>query len=343
MKGNIDDRLIERYVNGNMTDDDRAVIGEWAGLSPENAGFLADLKKIRQDIDTLASMRKIDSVAALREIKRKIGTGRQQKRKMAGSVFGKILSAWKNIAAIIVIPVLLLAVYRMTGRSDSRPSGWTEVASPYGVTSSFLLPDSTVVQLNSHSRLVYPSMFTGRERVVELDGEAYFRVKADRTRPFTVRCSDIGVRATGTEFNVLEYGNGNVAASLCSGTIDIVKENGLGLECLAVLEPGQTAFYDSTAGKISETDRNIEKYVAWTGGRMVFAEDSLKTVLETLERTYGVRFIMKIEDYGSYLYTGTFVRPSLDRILKYIEMTTPIEFCRKELGGEETIEVRDRI
>ena len=61
-----------------------------------------------------------------------------------------------------------------------------------------------------------------------------------------------------------------------------------------------------------------------------------------LERAYGVRFIMKAKDYGKYLYTGTFVKPSLDRILKYIEMTTPIEFHRNVLGTEETIEVRDR-
>lgn len=342
MKGELDDRLIERYVSGNETDEDRIAIEEWAGLSRDNAAFLADLKKISQDIDMLSAMKRIDSMSALKEVKRKLGLEHRQRHGKAGIVLGKILTVWKNVAAVIIVPVLLLSVYRMSDRDHGQSVGWTEVASPYGVTSSFQLPDSTVVQLNSHSRLTFPTAFEGKERIVELDGEAFFRVKADKSRPFIVRCSDIGVRATGTEFNVLKHGNGNVTASLCNGSIDMVKAFDGRWESLVSLVPGQTAFYYSSADEVLWTDRNIEKYIAWIDGKVVFSEDSLEAVLEMLERAYGVRFIMKAKDYGKYLYTGTFVKPSLDRILKYIEMTTPIEFHRNVLGTEETIEVWDR-
>ena len=67
MKGELDDRLIERYVSGNETDEDRIAIEEWAGLSRDNAAFLADLKKISQDIDMLSAMKRIDSMSALKE------------------------------------------------------------------------------------------------------------------------------------------------------------------------------------------------------------------------------------------------------------------------------------
>ena len=334
MKAGIEDRLIAKYVTGSMTDDERIEIEEWASESDANRKFLEDVSDIRRDIDMLSAMSRIDSRMAWKKV-----SGKSWNK----SSFRNLLSLWKNVAAVIVLPLLAVSLYAFMKNSESVPADrWNEVISPYGLVSTVVLPDSTVVHLNSKSRLRYPSEFKGKERLVELEGEAYFDVAASREYPFIVACSSVAVRATGTEFNVFEHENGDVAVSLCDGHVELMRIIDEGRSVIGILSPGQTAFYDKAGNKISLSDQNIEKYTGWKDGMIVFAEDSLGDVLGRLARTYDVHFDLDADIDDSYLYTGTFESPSLDRILRYIEMTTPVTFVRETSGTDMVIEVHGR-
>lgn len=76
---------------------------------------------------------------------------------------------------------------------------------PRGETFKVVLSDGTEVFLNSDSRLAYPTVFKGKERVVSLEGEAYFKVTKDAKHPFIVKSGNLQVRVLGTEFNVRSY------------------------------------------------------------------------------------------------------------------------------------------
>ena len=80
---------------------------------------------------------------------------------------------------------------------------FNEVTAPYGTVSTLTLPDSSKVWLNAGSTLKYPTAFTSNVREVEMSGEAYFEVHADKKHPFIVSTGDLKVTATGTAFNVL--------------------------------------------------------------------------------------------------------------------------------------------
>ena len=82
---------------------------------------------------------------------------------------------------------------------------YNEVTAPYGMVSSLTLPDSSKVWLNAGSTLKYPTAFTSNVREVEMSGEAYFEVHADKEHPFIVNTGDLKVTATGTAFNICSF------------------------------------------------------------------------------------------------------------------------------------------
>ena len=87
---------------------------------------------------------------------------------------------------------------------------------------SLTLPDGTKVQLNSKSTRLYPQEVTGDSRSVFLLGEANFKVKPDKKRPFIVKSNDLQITALGTEFNVSAYPESQeIATTLISGSIRV--------------------------------------------------------------------------------------------------------------------------
>jgi transmembrane sensor len=107
---------------------------------------------------------------------------------------------------------------------------------PRGRNFYVLLSDGTEVWLNAESRLSYPSRFDEDERIVELEGEAYFKVASDKAHPFIVRTSRFNTRVLGTEFNVKAHQDDTPYVTLVSGSVRI-KASRSGEE--VSLHPGQ--------------------------------------------------------------------------------------------------------
>ena len=85
-----------------------------------------------------------------------------------------------------------------------------------------ILPDGTHVWINSASQLRYPTAFTGNNRIVELEGEAYFEVTHDRQKPFKVKVGDLFVNVLGTKFNIMAYSDEpSVQTTLVNGSVEL--------------------------------------------------------------------------------------------------------------------------
>lgn len=98
---------------------------------------------------------------------------------------------------------------------------------PRGETFKVVLSDGTEVLLNSDSRLSYPTVFKGKERVVSLEGEAYFNVTKNTEHPFIVKSGNVQVRVLGTEFNMCSYTPDNVRVTLIEGKVAVSDTCGL--------------------------------------------------------------------------------------------------------------------
>ena len=91
---------------------------------------------------------------------------------------------------------------------------------PAGQRAQLILQDGTEVWLNAKSKLIYPARFTGEKRQVEVEGEAFFKVAKDPSRPFIVSTHDVDMKVLGTQFNVYSYPEtGYVQTSLLEGSV----------------------------------------------------------------------------------------------------------------------------
>ena len=91
-----------------------------------------------------------------------------------------------------------------------------------GMECLITLSDGTRVHLNAETRLTYPVCFSSKERIVQIEGEAYFDVAPDKEHPFIVKTSHTSIRVTGTSFNVRAYADEDTeSTTLISGTVRI--------------------------------------------------------------------------------------------------------------------------
>ena len=162
---------------------------------------------------------------------------------------------WQSAAAILFL-LLASSVYLSTVGTKAETDLLQQYI-PIAEMRSLTLPDGTKVQLNSKSTLLYPHEFTGDSRSVFLLGEANFKVKPDKKRPFIVKSNDLQITALGTEFNVSAYPESQeIATTLISGSIR-VDYNNLNNKCHSPIPTNSLP--------ITETIRNmISPIRIWT-------------------------------------------------------------------------------
>lgn len=185
--------------------------------------------------------------------------------------------------------------------------GLNEVVIPYGKKSQLVLEDGTKVWLNAGSKMAFPTKFTGKERVVFLEGEAYFDVVHNEKVPFLVNTNDITVKVLGTKFNLLAYGaDHHTETVLIEGKVTVRKRSALGLlDQETVIHPFQKATYDKEDKTITVADEpDVELDVAWTEGLLKFSHQNLRQVLIKLQRFYNVQFVYDV-NFATYdIITG---------------------------------------
>ena len=237
----------------------------------------------------------------------------------------KLFLWMRNAAAILTFPLLMASLYLWNNSSFSPlAEEWIEITSAKGLVSKIVLPDSSIVWLNSASTLRYPRIFTGNHREVSLNGEAYFRVKADKKNRFDVNMpQEVTISAYGTEFNVASYKNSTfIEAVLAKGSIEIQKNHA----SKVILKEGEKAMFNKANGTITVKPADMEKATSWREGKLVFRRTGLKELLEKLSRQYNVYFIVQGNSLANYEFSATFIDESLIEILDILCYTAPMSY-----------------
>ncbi|HJT73049.1 MAG TPA: FecR domain-containing protein [Chitinophaga sp.] len=168
---------------------------------------------------------------------------------------------------------------------------YNTLTTPRGGQFQVRLPDGTKVWLNAASMLRYPTSFTGRERMVELSGEAYFEVAKNTALPFKVKIGHQGtVEVLGTHFNVDAYPDElNINTTLLEGAVRVSAEQNQ-----VVLKAGQQAQMAngrSQEGITVVNNADVDKVMAWKNGLFNFDNVSLKEVMRELARWYDIQIV----------------------------------------------------
>jgi len=158
------------------------------------------------------------------------------------------------------------------------------LSTPKGGQYSVTLSDGTKVWLNAASSLSYPASFTGKERRVELVGEAYFEVHHNASQPFIVSTRGQQIRVLGTSFNVNAYQDENkTVTTLVNGRVQLSRE---GNNEAPQLHPGEQSVLAGAGFEIAEVDASL--FVAWKDGQFRFKATPLTEVMRQVERWYNL-------------------------------------------------------
>ena len=215
--------------------------------------------------------------------------------------------------------------YHQDSLQQETPEEWHILRIPRGGEYTLVLEDGSRVWLNSASELRYPVRFTGKNRQVTLEGEAYFEVARNEARPFIVQSGKQRVEVLGTSFDVTAYeGEPGIYTTLLQGSVEVSGEKGKQL-----LKPGQQAIYTEKGIEVKEV--NAALYCSWIQDRFVFVSEELEAVTRKLERWYDVSFFFAGESLKIKRFSGSIPKYSdLSKVLKMLELTTNIRFKKTD-------------
>ncbi|MEN8227960.1 MAG: FecR domain-containing protein [Bacteroidota bacterium] len=251
--------------------------------------------------------------------------GLSKKRVSASNKPGVKIRVWHYAAAIALLISVLGAFFTGSIFNQDDLISVNEIVVPKGQIKNILLPDETLVFLNSDTKLSYNGNFGKKNREVTLEGEAYFDVKHHPSKPFIVHTCENEIKVLGTAFNVKAYPDRNIhRVSLERGKVMISDQY---LESYA-LSPNQTYLLirDTRSAKTFKTD-NVEDYSSWTQGKIILRNHRFSDIAKDLERSHKVIIDIQDKQILDTRYTGEFSRDdNIRTIMEIISLTSHFKF-----------------
>ncbi|MGH7471900.1 MAG: FecR family protein [Longimicrobiales bacterium] len=314
MKERNDFSELDRYLSGESTPDEKARMEARA----------------RQDADLRELLRAVP--AALRDDGVSWDGERAWQRHVAGRLV-RPRALWQRtvltIAAAIVIVLGIGVSFRTWSAQRAAPSvtiHQTAVAERRTIP----LPDGSRVVLAASSRLRVPDEFARDSRSLELEGEAFFDVVADATKPFIVLTRNAQTRVLGTSFVVSEYRADRVAELVVvTGRVEFGSRR---WGRPSVLTPGQAARVSEDGALVIRNDIDVNDRMAWMEGRLVFRAVSFDAVVPVLERWYGINIEVADSALAQTRVTAFFEQQTQDQVLDALAQTLG---ARYERAGQQ--------
>ncbi|HOI30665.1 MAG TPA: FecR domain-containing protein [Melioribacteraceae bacterium] len=235
-----------------------------------------------------------------------------------------------KIAASIVLLVgaFSLFLYLNGGFSSSSSNiTWNEKITNTGEKSILTFLDGTKITLNAGSKVRYPSNSDREIREIYLEGEAYFDVAKDPSRPFIVYSQNIATTVFGTSFNVQAFPDENeIMISLVEGNVKVSRTNNNITEDLVYLKPEQQLTY-SRKDDISRIEIfDLQESVGWKDNIIKFNDEPLLKAFTKLERFYGVKFELDNQSKANLKITANFKDDSFKTVAEVIKKLTGLKY-----------------
>ncbi|QDA59687.1 FecR family protein [Hymenobacter jejuensis] len=247
--------------------------------------------------------------------------------------------SWLRIAAALALLIGATLLFRMySGKSRS---GAEPVAVRTGAQKRLVaLPDGSKVWLNHHSTLQYAADFSRGPREVHLVGEAFFEVRKDHGRPFTVLSATSRTQVLGTSFNVRAYkAEDSVEVAVVTGRVafaSLAQQRDT-----VLLTPGKRGILYAANGTapVRATPRRTvvqdTNFRAWQNDELVFENARLSHVLRTLRTTFGTKITVADPRLLEYRFTGTFHSPAPAQVLQVVGAATNAQLTGDAASGYE--------
>ena len=252
------------------------------------------------------------------------------KRKEANERF--IYRYLGRVAAVALPLVAGFAFYLYYQNASLEPADFAQQQMvreiPKGQKLTVFLPDGSMVKLNSESRITYSEPFDEKERVVTLDGEAFFEVTPDANRPFKVVTRGLETRVLGTSFNVNAYPEeAQIQVAVVTGKVSVEQIDQAETDTKTiVLSPSEQATYSVETNQTVVSGYNPSKVIGWKNGTLYFNNASMEDFVEELERWYGIDIEVQRQVPIKKGIVGEFTNQSLEEILMGMHVASEFEY-----------------
>lgn len=251
------------------------------------------------------------------------------------SVKSIVLSRFQRVAAILIIPLLIVSAVLLFQKLDTQGQ-WLSLKTAKGERTHITMPDGSEVWLNVDTEIKYSPDYNQSNRTLKLNGEAFFKVAKNKRKKFVVEAGNFSVQAVGTEFGVNAYQNEPVAETyLKEGVIDVslIASN----NDKTRMKPGQKSLIPNNATAVKVSVHQIGNEMEWTGGNLVFQNEDIPKVFRKIERWFNVSIKYNPEEFSNEtLYVNLKRRETLDNMLQIIDNAIGIQVKRN--GNELLIE-----
>lgn len=308
--------LLERYIEGNVTPEEIETVVDWLD---------ADEKHVKE----FMSLHKLYDISILNQpILQQEKTGNSRLVQLR-----RIVNEIAKVAAVILVVLGIESLFEKEEPTEA-PLLFQTLYVPSGQRAELILPDSTRVWVNAHSRIVYPVTFSKNYRQVELDGEAYFDVKHDETSPFIVKTEKMDVKVLGTEFNVSAYSkNPEFKVALLKGCVEL---ESLGSSLKYKMKPGEQIRLKE--GKYISSDIKDMDYFKWKEGVLCFNNQTISEIMDELSSYFDIEINVMDRAFLKQRYSGKFrIKDGIEHVLKVLQLEHNFSYIKDNELNKITI------
>ena len=271
----------------------------------------------------------------------------------------KLWRVLKYIAAVLILGTTLFVWYLLANlnKEPALALNWQHTSTAPRVKERLVLPDGTIVTLNSGTNFKYPLSFGGKNREVYLNGEAFFEVHKDREHPFIIHTKKMNVRVLGTVFNIKSYDNeSHSETSLIHGSIEVTLNDRVSDRI--ILKPREKLIIQNNLPpqiKTNITNSNTKLKAVegiqysltnitylpridsaavetlWLKNKLVFKNEDFESIADDMERWYGITIVFEHEQLKKLRFTATFESETAIEALESLRFTAGFHFKKKGL------------
>lgn len=321
------DQLISRYLSRELSPEEQRDFEKILHSDPELKSRVDEFRKIWDAAETPGSDPGYDLDAEWELMKAEIPELVEDSSliKKAGRSPSLLFYTYR-IAAVLLVGLLVALGWRY----GSGNMGTVKLVA-HEEALEVHLEDGTFIVLNRDSRLRYKKNFASNGRAVSLNGEAWFDVARDTTRPFVIDAGPAMVEVLGTSFNVNAYKeNSTVEITVESGMVALTSlmEKEENREQI-ILQAGNSGTYHKQKQELILKTRANPNNLSWKTRELYFDGSSLQEVVELVNKVYGVSLVIANEELASCPLTATFSDQSLESILNVLEVTLDLELTHQ--------------
>jgi transmembrane sensor len=328
----VDKALLKKFLDDDCTAEEARIVQELL-RQPEAQEVMQELT-LDEWNKTVHPDEKLNSVLKRwkEKVNARITLGEQGKRTIEQAYLPLRRLPILRYAAMLAGIVLLgsITIWQFKKKNDQETVAYVQRTNMQGYPVKCILPDSSQVFLSAGSRLRYPAEFQGNTREIDLQGEAFFQVTRNPSKPFIIHTGEINTIVLGTSFKVQAYNGQPIEVAVATGKVNVSRHTGSQAQTLALLTPGLKLTWNRLTHQASKSRVDIKSLEQWKAGDMVFENQTMEQIAAELQRRYGVKIDIIDTEIASHQVSGTFpAAKTIDKVMQTLEVAGKFRYESK--------------